>query len=170
MSTLLEIGSDLTALMDLLDESGGEVTPENEAAIEAWFAEIGLNEGEKLDNYCALIRHWELRAACHQEEAERHEKHALTNANNAKRLKDRAQFYMELTSQKKIETKRFRLTLCGNGGKQPLDITCPPENLPEGLTRLIMEPNREAIRALVENGVPIPGVLLRPRGTHLRIT
>ena len=67
MATLLAIADDLVAFRQLLEEAAadddGELTPEADAALESWFAELGHQRDAKLDAYCALIREWTLRAA-----------------------------------------------------------------------------------------------------------
>ena len=63
MPTLYAISDDIAALGALLEETGGELTPENEAAFVAFEAEITSNLNGKVDGYCALIAEIDARAA-----------------------------------------------------------------------------------------------------------
>src|SRR4051812_33370942 len=109
MPTLLQIGDDLTALEQLLDGlAEGEITDaEIEDALEQWFAEVQGDLAAKLDCYCALIREWQLRAAARREEAERLAKRVQADEGNARRLKDRLQFFLQTRGVKKLETPRY---------------------------------------------------------------
>ena len=77
----------------------------------------------------------------------------------ATRLKERLKGAMETTGKLKIDTTRFRLSVAGNGGKQPLEINtnymdawAPP------FRSTIVEPNREAIRIALETVAPLPAM------------
>ena len=167
---LLEIGQDVNALAELIDGlEGGEMTPETEAALESFFAEIGEARDRKLDGYCALIRTWILRAAARREETERLAMLVQSEENKAKILKERLKMFLEMTGTKRIDTARYRITLCGNGGKLPLDYPEDPTQLPETFQRIEIKADTETIRNALENGEDVPGCRLLPRGSHVRI-
>ena len=169
-ATLLEISDDLLAFNHLLDElDGGEMTPEVEQAVEQWFAELGDKRDAKLDNYCALIRTLELRASIRKAEAERLMTRYRVDTNNQEKLEARLHLFLTLQGIKKIETDRYRIAVHGNGGLQPLDITTAPEKLPEEFQKKTIEANTTAIRESIAAGKPVPGCVLKPRGTHLSI-
>ena len=74
---------------------------------------------------------------------------------------------LELRSAaRKAEADRMR---AGNGGKQPLSVTCDATTLPKELTTVTVAANKEAIRQALEAGATIAGCELLPRGTSLRI-
>ena len=77
---------------------------------------------------------------------------------------------MPQTYQKKLRTKRFNISINGNGGKQPLrfDNTAPGD-LPTRFQRTIIEPDKDAIRAALEAGEEISFAYLAERENHLRI-
>jgi hypothetical protein len=168
--TLLEIGADCQALQALIEDlEDGILTPDAEAALDQWFAELGKARDAKLDGYAALIRSLELRAAVRKEERDRLTKRIDVDTNAAGRLKARLKEFFELQGLTKVETDRYRLSLVKNGGKVPLQMDVEPEQLPARLTRVRVEPDTEAIRAELEAGQAVPGCRLLPRATHMRI-
>lgn len=170
MTTLLEIGGDVQSLLALLAESDGEITPENEQAINQWFAEIGDAQERKLDGYVALIKEYTLRAAARREEMERLARRVQVDENTAKRLKDWLKLYLEMTGQQHVETRRYKVSLCGNGGKAAVDLDCAPQDLPPSYQIHVIKPDLDGIRECLESGHRIAGARLLPRGTHLRIS
>jgi hypothetical protein len=173
MRTLLEIADDMVAFYAAVEaavDEGGEIAPEAEAALDAWFAELSQDRDKKVDAYAALIREWTLRAAARREEMERLAKRVKADENAAKRLKERLKFFMESQGLDKIETKRFRVSVAKNGGKLPLELTVRPEQLPMDfqLSQVIVDEQR--LRKALEDGREVPGAKLGERGTHLRIS
>lgn len=172
MATLLDIGNEMRAFLALLDETNGELTPETEAALDAFFAEISTDQAAKVDGYCALIRNEELVAAARREEVERLQNRISAGENFVKRLKLRLKEYMELTGQKNIETRRYKVGVVNNGGVQTYQMSCRPEQLPEEYTDRVIQVQVKsyAIREALVAGKEVPGCNLQPRGTHLRIS
>lgn len=172
MPTLLEIGEEVRALQDLLDElEDGDIT-EVEATIDKWIKETSGALNVKLDGYCALIREKELLAAARREEAERLMKRVRVDENLAVRLEDRLRLFMKSTGNLKIETNRYKLSVCKNGGKVPLVFDVPPEKLPEKYRNeeTTYKADSDTIRADLAAGISIPGCSLGARGDHLRIS
>lgn len=87
MPTLYQITDDVLALDRLLDEAGGELTPETEAAIDAFFAEAQENVEEKLDAYCQLITRLESEAAVARSRKENFAKIQQVRENAAEHLR-----------------------------------------------------------------------------------
>jgi hypothetical protein len=172
MATLLEIADDVRALSDLLDGlDGGEIQAGDQAtALDKWFDEIGGAEKQKLDNYAALIRECELRAAVRREEKERLAKLVSAEDNKARRLKDRLKLYLEITGKKKIETDRYRISLCGIGGRAPLDKPADARALPPRFVITRYEADTDAIRAALEAGEEVDGCRLKDRGSYVKIS
>lgn len=190
MKTLFEISNDIHALADLLEETGGEVTPETEAAIDQWFAEVETDRDAKIDNYCALIKHLEATAKARQEESKRLQSLAKTDENSADRLKRRLHMFFQIHGIPKVETLRFKVRRQANGGKHPVILDehfqRHPEELPEKYRRVIFEPNLDVIRedlmtlaavsmeeenadAAADLAKDLSFAALGERGEHLRI-
>lgn len=171
---LIDITADAQALRQLLDEAAGDdgqlADEQANAIIDGWLAELQQDLESKADGYCGLIREQELREAAHREEAERHLKRAQAHGNLARRLKERLKAHLELIGMPKLETRRFRVRVQANGGKLPLDVLVPADQLPTRFQRLRIEADNDAIRQALEEGATFSFAHLLPRGTHLRIT
>ena len=80
---------------------------------------------------------------------------------------------MELTQAPKIETKHFKIGICANGGKLPVElrpeIQANPAMLPPAYQRVEIKPDTDAIRDALEAGESLGFAELKPRGKHVRI-
>lgn len=173
MRTLYEISNDLLALDVALAECGGDISNEAGEQLEAWFDALGEECDAKIDAYCALIREMESRADAREVEAKRLAALAASDANNAKRLKNRLKSFLEFHQMKKLETERFRLTVAADGGVLPLIVPepweCDPAIAPEQFHRHVVQLDRDAIREAIRNDEAPEGCALGERGSHLRI-
>lgn len=173
MATLLNISGDLLELKRRLEavvDEHGEIRPEDEEALTAWFASLGEQRDEKVDSYVALIRELQLRSMARKEEAERLLARVRVDTNLADRLKARLLLFMQQQSLRTLETTRYKLTVAGNGGKQGIAVDDNwSETLPTVCRKVTESPDMENIRSLLEAGVPIAGCRLVERGNHLRI-
>lgn len=158
-----EIESIVAIMLD-----GGVDSPEAAAALEEHLAGMDAALEQKAEGYAAVITELNARAAARTQEAKRIRALADTDSVLADRLRDRLKEAMERTGKTKFQTTRFAFTVAGNGGKQPLRID-PAVELPPLLTRIVTEPDKDAIRAVLESGAQVPGCELLPRGTSLRI-
>jgi hypothetical protein len=91
------------------------------------------------------------------------------DSNAVKRLKDRLQAFFESHDIRKVETPRFRVSLAANGGKLPVVLDCPEENVPEDYTKVRVEVDKTAIREAIEAGRVLDFAHLGERGRHLSI-
>lgn len=172
VSTLLEISEDLLSLEAVVDEfttEDGEIDPKVAEAIEQWFAELEEDRDRKLDNYGALVREKLLRAKSRKEEADRLQALVRADENQAKYLKQRMLEFFDRHKIKKLDTHRFRFSVRGNGGLEPLDKPEDPTTLPEQYQRKIIEADTDTIRKALAAGIQVPGCALKPRGRHLQI-
>ncbi len=166
--SLYAIQNEIESLIDALLEGGGTDMAANEA-LEQHLA--GLDEAldQKAEGYASVIRSLELRARARKDEASRIRDLAEADEAVADRLKKRLKEAMEATGKQVIDTPRFKLSVAGNGGKQPLVIETPVDDLPSEFRVVRHEPNKDAIRSALEAGQAVPGCTLLPRGTSLRI-
>lgn len=170
MPTLLEIEDDVKALDALLNDCQGDVSdPKVQAAVDQWFAENEASLQAKVDGYAALIQEKKLLAEMRKQEAKRMADKANRDAAAAEFLAGRLKGVMERLGLSKIESKRFTVSVQGNGGKQPLDVHVGVDQLPEWAVRTKIEPNNEAIRERLEAGETLEFANLQPRGTRLAI-
>jgi hypothetical protein len=164
--SLYAIQNEITDIVDAILDGGDA---EAQQALELHLAGLDAALDEKADDYAALIQHLIARADARRVEAQRMRDLAATDEALADRLKARLKEAMETTGRTKLDTARFRLSVAGNGGKQPLSVTCDATTLPKELTTVTVAANKDAIRQALENGASIAGCELLPRGTSLRI-
>jgi len=173
MPTLLEISQDLIELNNAIEEAvgeDGEMTEEVSKMLDDWFAVAAQNRDEKMDNYGALVRERTLRAAARKEEMERLAMRVKVDENAVKYLKQRLFDFMEMHKTPKLETRRYKFSICGNGGVQPLEMPEKPETLPEPYQTKVVVANVTKLREDLAKGEVVEGCKLLPRGKHLRIT
>lgn len=171
---LFDIGTELYALLDLLEESGGEITDENREAFDAFQKEIELNQGEKIDRVVNLIHETDGLRALAQAEADRYQKGASVKANAVKSLKGFLFNYLQFTQQTKLVTPTARtVSIVGNGGLKPIEYVpdIDPKELSDEFvtTRTVVELNRDAVRQALEAGRELPFAKLCERGKRLAI-
>ena len=124
---------------------------------------------DKVESYCRIIRELELTNKARLEESARIKELADKDLNAAKQMKNRLQYFFGLQGIKKLETKTFRVSVCANGGHQPIEVTVPAESLPSQFQKVTISANNETIREALTMGTSLPGCKLLPRGEHLRI-
>jgi len=168
--TLFNLTEEMLALMEAFEDiDDGGIPGQAEAMLQEFLADFNLELAEKVDAYCGLIREYQARSKARWEECERLEALAKRDARNADALQGALLEHFKSTETKKLETQRFSLTLCKNGGKQPVFVDVEPENLPEDLRRVKVYADTDAIRTKLLAGETIEGCLLQERGSHLRI-
>lgn len=169
MPTLYDITEDLIALDELLEEAGGDITDEAvEAAITSWFEELGDNLETKVDNYAQFIVELKARAEVRKAEAARLTKLAKTGMKNADALIVRMKDAFIAMGRKKLETKRFVVSVANNGGKRSLDIhgEVPKEYQK---TETVTSNDVDKIRTALDAGTELDFAVLQERGTRLSI-
>jgi len=171
---LFEIGNELHTLADLLEETGGEITEANSAAVDQWFKELEDNQGEKLDKYIWLIAETDGLRAVAQSQADIYQKAAKVRANTVEALKRRLFDYLRYTNQTKVVTPTGReLKVVGNGGSKPIDIspTANPDNIPQEFVKVVMTKSIDTakVRAALESGEVLEFASMRERGQRLAI-
>ena len=171
MPTIYEISDDMAALDALLAETGGEITPEAEAAFNQFEAELAANLHNNTDAYGALIAEIDARAAARKAEAKRLADRAKADERTADALRERLRFVWETRRLGKVETDRFTVSLAKNGGKAPLDIRCGVEDLPSWAvkTETVVTADKDAIRSRLDAGESLDFASLMERGTRISI-
>lgn len=176
MSTLIHISQDMDRLDDLLTELCGDVSDAADAAIvDEWFAELAEKLQDKADDYCALITIATNRAELRKAESKRLAELARLDQNKADFLKTRLKTVMETRGIGKLETERYRISVCGNGG--PIPVTINPDLDPSDnpaspfvRTKTTYSFDIDAIRNALVAGESLGDLAtLGERGTHLRI-
>ena len=171
MRTMFNIIADFEALYDLLEEVDGDVTdPKVEAAVTEWMNTLDQDFTNKVDSYSAFVLELLSRSKCRAEEAARLKHRADVDESLARSLKTRLMMALEQRGKKKVETDRFRVSIAGNGGLQPLNVD---ETVLTDAWRRVADPrlipDTSKIRETLVAGGEVPGAELLPRGQHLSI-
>lgn len=165
MSTSLYTLSETFAALEAeLLETGGEWTPEIEAA----FAALGELETDKVDAYAVVVRGLERhRDACKTERDALQQK-ATAAEHAARRLKERMHEYLTVRGVRELKGTVWRAAIQAHGGKQPLEVLVPAEELPPDFQRVTVSADTDKLRAAAE-AVADPGgeVTLTHEGTAL---
>lgn len=185
--TLLAIQADHAALLELLEETAGEITPENEAAIDTMIEELKSNIAEKADGYCNLLAHMKARAAMYQERKEVFQKSQKAMENSHDRLREKLKAFgittglltcsEEIPGSKKkkpgnkIETTSgWVVSVQPAGGKRALIVDETFPDVPEEF--LVYEApkiDKDKVRKALEAGQTLPFAHLEPQGINLII-
>lgn len=168
MATLYEIVGDELCLMQLLTESGGDISdPEVAEAFDQWFAEVSENLEEKIESYCRVIRELEVKRDARLAESKRIADMAATDKRSVDSMKARLRDAMIAIGREKIETRSFKLSVVRNGGKLPLNVD--EDSIPEEYLTYIPRPDTDRIRTELEAGGTLPFASLGERGRNVRI-
>ena len=166
--SLYAIKSEMESILDAILE-GGVDSPEAQDALNAHLEGLDAALEDKADDYAGLVRSLELRRDARKAEAKRIAQLAEADDALADRLKERLKAAMEASGKTKLDTARFKLSVAGNGGKAPLEVTADAASLPPEFQTVSVTFNRDAISTALEGGAVIPGCTILPRGTSLRI-
>lgn len=176
--TLYHLGGEFLALEQLLDEAedaGQDLTsPDVVAIIARWFSALEGQLVDKVGRCVAVVREQQAKADVVDGEVVRLQKLAASRRGRAARIKDAIHAAMTIAQTRKLDTALGVVSVCGNGGKQPVvvDPAVDPDvvavthpDLVEVRTIL----NTDAVRAALAAGVSLPFAQLAPRGEHVRI-
>ena len=171
MPTIFEITGEWTALIELLEESGGDVSdPEVLAYVDKCFEDIEVDLERKVDGYLVVINELKARAEARKAEADRLAKRSRVDTNTIKTMKERLTHYLIILGREKIETERFKVTVANAGGKQPLTIDDGPLPTDWVDVQTVETPAKERIRAWLDQGNELPFARLEERGKVLRVS
>lgn len=176
--TLLDIGEAYLKLEEVLLETGGELTPEVEAAFEA----LGGLEAAKVDGYASLVKSLDAyaRACALQRRTLVEELGAKEKAAQGavERLKERMKLYLEGRGVSEVRGSVWRAALQRNSTRPALELLVPPEDLPQEFVVVTVSADLEKLKATVADHDPDEPVELTVkgqvvarwpgRGTHVR--
>ena len=163
----LSSGAKILEFWSTKDDATGD--GELDPVLDELLAELEGRIEDKVEAYCRIIRELELTAAARKEESARIRILSDQDNNTVKAMKGRLIYFFDQQCIDKLKTPHFNLSICANGGVQPLDITVPAEHLPIDCQKITLSPNLDIIREKIKSGELIEGVTVLPRGTHLRI-
>jgi hypothetical protein len=162
--TLFDLTAEFQALLAKLDDA----EPGDDGAV-AELERIEADIRNKADGYCSLIRHYEALANACYLEAARLETRGVAFERKSDWLRQRLHDALLRLGETKLQTPTNTVTVCRNGGRPPLEITVPVEELPEAYRVKETRYRPDKITKELEAGHHVPGCVLRERGTHLRM-
>jgi len=166
---------DLSDEILILDERLGEIPEDDieaqETVLKEYVVTLQADLRTKMEGYCRYILELESRADLRKSEGKRLLARSKVDADKALKLKEILRWFFTLHGLKNYETPLYRVTLCANGGKVPLEILVPIEELPAEYLRqdYTLVADTDLLRADLEAGVEIEGVRLGERGQSIRI-
>ena len=166
MSSLFELSSNVAALEAALEN---ETDP---AALQALVDELVANrEGlnQKVENYAGFIGELQAVADARAAEAKRVGELAKQAANKVARLKEALREGLLRVGARRVSTTRYDVRVQKAGGKAPLVIDESRLTDEWVITKTVVEPDKEKIRAALEAGEVLDFAELRERADVLLI-
>lgn len=162
MASLYEVTGNMLALQELLEDEFDEETIKD--TLEAVQGEYE----DKLESYCKIIKNLEADDTAIKNEIDRLSAKRKQLKKSVEYLKNNMFESMKATDTKKVKGQLFTVSIQKNGGKLPVIVDVPTEELPDELVKVVESPDLEAIAKLLENGES-PLAHFGVRGESLRI-
>ena len=152
---LYELTCEQIEINRMLEENGGELTPELEQAL--IITEENLNQ--KAEGYCKAIAIYNGQAATLDEEIKRLTAKKKVAENAVARMKDALKATMNVLQLDKINAGTFTISTRKSKSLEVLDEALIPEKYKETVTTIKVDKN--AIKDAIKNGAEIEGVELK---------
>ena len=159
-NTLFELVDDMQELYEMATDP--ECDPEMlEGSIDSIMGMIEV----KACGYANVMKQLEMEAKQAEEVSKMFADKANVRKNNIKRMKEALKMAMDRLGEKSLAAGAFTIKLQNNGGLQPLKIT---GEVPQSMTKVIVEPDTEKIRAFLKENT-CEWAHLEERGQHIVI-
>jgi len=158
---LIELTREAQRLLSLVEDSGGEITPEIETALDVNSVSLATKVdgyGYLLDRLPALVTYW-------KDQRDQAARVARGLEAFEKRLKDNLKYALIEAGMLSVSGGSVKFSVSPSAAALELNESELPREYLMTVTTLV--PDKERIRADLEAGVEIPGAALR-RGTTLR--
>ena len=152
-TSLYQLTAEHRLIYDMLEENGGEITPEIEEALQ-------LNEEsfmEKADGYCEIIAKYHGMAQLATERIRQLQTFKKVAENAEKRLKERLQLAMNEYGLTKVELGLHKLSLRSSQAVEIIDES----KIPNEYIKVKTEVDKSAIREALLHGEVIEGAELK---------
>lgn len=166
--TIYEIQTEFDALFELIEELD-ENSEDDTKIIEKFLNELETDLAEKADGYVAAMKDYDARFEVIKQEIKRLQELGRGYGKKSEKLKAILYQAMVRTGNDKMITPLHKLSICNNGGKQPVDVHVPPEALPEKYHRVEILVDKDKLREDLLAGIYVEGAVLVERGKSLRI-
>jgi len=164
MSTLAQQLDEFERLVQLMSD---EEISDDDGRVIAELEHIEANIKDKVDGYCDVIRKFKAYAQEAGHEASRYANRSKMWEKKQKMLTERLKQALERIGEKRMVTPKNTITICANGGAQPVNIF---GDVPAEYLQVVTQPDRDLIRMALQHGDDLPFAKLGERGTHLRIS
>ena len=162
MGTLYEITNELEMLYEMATD------PDCDPQVLTDTIEGVMGELESKASSCVYVMK---QLEMEQEKAEAVSKEfsdkAKVRANSLKRIKESILLTMDRLGLKELEAGDYTIKIQKNGGKEPL-VLDHPEAVPDNLTKVTIEPDKEKIREYLKDN-SVTWAHIEPRGRHISI-
>ena len=149
--TLAQIEADGAALDALLTDLDGEITPDTEATIDAWFRELETRRRDKVDGYGFRIKAAKIEAAKCAELADQLAAKARTIGRRVDWLMARMEAHMTVAGLDRLDGSVYTFAFQANGGAVPLVLESEnPADFPEECRAVTVTINKRAVRDRLE--------------------
>jgi hypothetical protein len=152
--TLYSISAELINLLNVIEENGGEITPELEQALSISQSQLE----EKAVDYGKAILNFENMAAAAKAEKDRLSTLQKFYENTAKRLKKSITDAMQHFDMKKVETPTMRLSMSHSTATEIDDLEAVPKEFKN--VKIETTADRTAIKKAILAGESVPGAHL----------
>lgn len=150
--TLFNIAAEQLRINDMLEESGGELTPELEEA-------LVINEGNfmvKVEGYVETIARYKALAEIAAQRIAELQRYKKTAENIQKRLKEYLGFGMELMGRDKVEVGLHKVSY-----RRSTAVNITNEaHIPNEYIFVETKVNKDAVKRALKEGIAIPGAEL----------
>lgn len=159
---------------DAIDQYNDSITEEEQTQALSLLEKIDETFEEKMGNLYRIHRNYETEVSGYQTEIDRFIALKELAERKDQRLKVFAKTCLEMSSLpvKSVSTELGKVRIQANGGKRSVVVTIDPSMLPPEYRITVpvkYEVDGDAIRMAAEAGAELPaGVVVEPRGTHLR--
>lgn len=145
MGTIYDLTSDYLMVLSMATDPA--IDPQ---AVTDTLESIGGEFEDKADAYAKIMLELEADAAKLKAEEDRINKLRKSIENNIERLKQSLFDAMKKTGKTKFKTTLFSFSIVKNGGKMPVVVDVPTEDLPDSFVNIIEKPNLDVIREHLE--------------------
>lgn len=170
MKTLYEIGSEMLAVFEVMEQCEGDLARAGEET-EALLAYLDQAEAEKLQGYANLRSELQARAVGARAQLEQWQAKVRSLERHVARLDEALLLHAERTGQTRMPTADGReIAVVNNGGEQPvvIDVGVDP-SWHQDFARASWSWDRNLIRDALTIGRELPFARLGERGRHVRI-
>jgi hypothetical protein len=143
---------------NILDLDASEMTPEQQAAVDAYLEELAGQEAGAVDGFARYVRMKIAMAAAKREEAQRLMQSARSDEGSANYLKMRFIQVMQARNLTRVKGHAYKVSIRSTPVVQIFDEKALPEQYVKTTTTTV--PDKLALRDALKGGAEIPGAAL----------